>query len=192
MPSYSLKQASITYQPQFLGVDESIQLYRQFKDEIEWKHREILMFGKKVKEPRLTAWYGDPGVSYQYSGIKLEPIRWTESLSRLKERIESVSGNQFNSVLLNWYRDGKDSMGWHSDDEKELGKNPVIASLSLGTKRDFQIRRKDDHKEKKEFVLETGSLLIMSGEMQHHWQHQIPKRKKVESGRMNLTFRKIL
>ena len=187
-----MNNASIHHKVHFLSKQEAVDYYNSFTKEIEWQQRDIVMFGKQLKEPRLTAWYGDKGTAYSYSGIELDPLEWTDSLLSIKLKVEEAAEQSFNSVLLNWYRDGNDSMGWHSDDEKELGRNPTIASLSLGATRDFQIRRKDNHKEKRQFELTSGSLLIMSGEMQHYWQHQIPKRKRVDQGRMNLTFRKIL
>jgi len=190
--AFSLNNATIDYKEDFLSVNESLQMYESFVSDVQWVHREIMIFGKRIKEPRLTAWYGDEEASYKYSGIELKPLPWYPKLLDLKKRIETFTEQPFNSVLFNWYRDGNDSMGWHSDDEKELGLNPVIASLSLGEARDFQFRRKDDHNVKKQITLKSGSLLVMSGEMQTYWQHQTPKRKRINEGRINLTFRKIL
>lgn len=192
MQRFSLHNGKIIYEPNFFTVSKAGSLYQHLSTEIQWEQRFIKMFGKSIMEPRLTAWYGNKDATYQYSGISLTPLAWTENLLEIKGKIEQLTNYTFNSVLLNWYRDGNDSMGWHSDDEKELGMNPIIASLSLGATRDFQIRRKDNHKEKRQFALTSGSLLLMSGEMQKYWQHQIPKRKRVDQGRMNLTFRKIL
>lgn len=161
-------------------------------DRIAWKHEKIKLFGREVWQPRLTAYYGDQGKPYAYSHISLDPNPWTEELRFIKEKIESVSGHQFTSVLLNYYRDGQDSMGWHSDDEKELGLNPVIGSVSFGTPRKFMLKHKKDKTLKSSVMLENGSLLLMQGTTQHHWYHQIPKTKKPLGARINLTFRKIL
>jgi alkylated DNA repair dioxygenase AlkB len=159
---------------------------------IAWKHEAIRMFGKMVMQPRFTAWYGDEGKSYTYSGLKMSPLPWNEGLFRLKTKIEALSQHSFNSVLLNFYRDGHDHMGWHSDNEAALGKNPVIASLNLGATRRFLFRRNADHTEKIEVSLTNGSLLIMQGETQHFWQHALPKQTKSSGIRINLTFRTIL
>ncbi len=159
---------------------------------IQWQHNQIKLFGKSIFEPRYTAWYGDEGKSYTYSGTTLQPHTWTERLLFIKSQIETRTDATFNSVLLNWYRDGNDHMGWHTDDEKELGQNPVIASVNLGTARRFVLRRKDHKQEKVEFLLNSGSLLIMKGELQHYWQHCLPKMRKVKGNRINLTFRKII
>lgn len=158
---------------------------------INWKQDVIKLYGKTIPLPRLTAWYGDSGKSYTYSGIKSLPNEWNKGLLYLKEKIESCVGINFNSVLLNWYRDGEDYLNWHADDEKELGENPVIASANFGETRDFLIRRNDDPSKKLTLPLKHGTLLLMSGELQHYWQHSVPKRKKVRGSRFNLTFRRI-
>lgn len=158
---------------------------------IAWKQESIRLYGRTVPLPRITAWYGDASSSYTYSGIKLAPEQWNKGLLYIKREVERVAGVKFNSVLMNWYRNGEDYLNWHADDEKELGENPVIASANFGAKRDFIIRRTDNSKEKIGIPLGHGSLLIMSGEMQHHWQHSVPKRKKVSDSRFNLTFRVI-
>ena len=146
---------------------------------IKWQHDRIKMYGKPVPLPRLTAWYGDPGKSYTYSGINSQPNAWNKGLLYLKSRVEEAAGAEFNSVLLNWYRNGEDHLNWHADDEKELGRNPVIASLNFGETRDFAIRRNADGT-KIMIPLGHGTLLVMRGEMQHHWQHSVPKRKAVK------------
>lgn len=158
---------------------------------IRWKQDSIKLYGKSVPLPRLTAWYGDAGAAYSYSGIKSEPNPWNDGLLHLKQRIEKLSGSSFNSVLLNWYRDGQDSLSWHADDEKELGLNPIIASANFGATRDFQLRRNDDHDHKISLPLRHGTLLIMRGELQQHWRHAVPKRANVAVARFNLTFRTI-
>lgn len=161
----------------------------QFKN-IKWKHDAIKMYGKNIPLPRYTSWYGDKNKSYTYSGIRSEPNEWNKGLLYIKQKIEEVADVRFNSVLLNWYRDGEDHLNWHADDEPELGKNPVIGSVNFGETRDFLIR-KNDQSAKIAIPLKHGTLLIMRGEMQHFWQHSIPKRKQVTKVRFNLTFRVI-
>lgn len=181
----------LLYIPDFLEPEESISVIENLRQEIAWKQETISLFGKQYLTPRLTAWYGDPGAAYSYSGLKLQPEAWTKTLLLLKQKAEIAAGCSFNSVLLNWYRQGADSMGWHADDEKELGKNPVIGSISLGAKRTMRFRRKDNHRTTFKTELSNGSLLIMQGEIQHYWQHAIPKSLAVKEDRINLTFRKI-
>lgn len=158
---------------------------------INWKQDHIKMYGKSFPLPRLTAWYGDAGRSYTYSGITSRPNAWNEPLLKIKMAVEATASSVFNSVLLNWYRDGSDHLSWHADDEVELGRNPTIASVSFGAERDFVLRRKDNHKSQVVIPLQPGSLLIMRGQLQHFWQHCVPKRKRVGAGRINLTFRQI-
>jgi len=158
---------------------------------IAWKQDKINLFGKQIPLPRLTSWYGDEGMSYNYSGINSNPNSWNPGLSKIREKLEAIAGTQFNSVLLNWYRGGEDYINWHADDEEELGPNPTIASINFGATRDFLIRRIDDPSLKFSVPLSNGSLLIMRGTMQHYWQHSVPKRKKVKNSRINLTFRYI-
>jgi alkylated DNA repair dioxygenase AlkB len=153
------------------------------------------MYGKRIAVPRLTAWFGDAETNYTYSGLTMVPEPWTPELLELKSRLEPrARGTTFNSVLLNLYRDGNDSVAWHSDDEPELGRNPVIASLSLGQARSFRLKHDhDDSIPPVQIELTHGSLLVMSGALQHHWKHQLPKRRSVNLGpRINLTFRQIL
>lgn len=158
---------------------------------VTWKKDCIKLYGKSIPLPRLTSWYGDQGAAYKYSGILSEPNPWNKGLLYIKEQIEHVAKVRFNSVLLNWYRNGDDYLNWHKDDEPELGINPTIASVNFGETRDFQIRFAADHEFKLSIPLTHGSLLIMSGEMQHYWEHSIPKRKKVHKSRFNLTFRTV-
>lgn len=162
----------------------------KFKN-INWKQDSIKLYGKRIPLPRLTSWYGDRGKTYTYSGISSQPNEWNKGLLYLKNQIEACTGVEFNSVLLNWYRDGTDQLSWHADDEEELGKNPIIASANFGETRDFIVRNNTDHSKKITFPLKHGTLLLMAGEMQHHWQHQVPERKKVAGSRFNLTFRRI-
>jgi len=187
-----LADGELTFIPDFFNALESKKYFQELIDTIAWKQDEIKMFGKLLPIPRLQAWYGDLKKSYTYSGIKMTPNNWTKTLLEIKYRIESVCSESFSSVLLNRYRDGRDSMGWHADDEKELGQNPVIASVNFGATLSFQLRRKDNHQEKQIIELESGSLLIMQGSTQHFWQHQIPKTAKPVGERINLTFRRIL
>jgi len=166
--------------------------FEKLKACIDWKHEKIRIFGRWVLQPRLTAWYGDEGTDYVYSGLNNTPKVWNKELLFLKAQVEELSGAEFNSVLLNYYRDGEDSMGWHQDNEKSLGVKPIIASLSLGASREFQLRHKFDKSiPRVKCALGEGSLLIMSGDTQKFWQHQIPKTKKAVGERINLTFRNI-
>jgi alkylated DNA repair dioxygenase AlkB len=162
----------------------------KFKN-IAWQHDKLNMYGKEVYLPRYSAWYGDSDTPYTYSGLTLQPKAWNRGLLYIKEKIDSVAGVAFNSVLMNWYRDGNDYINWHSDSEKELGQNPIIASVNFGATRDFIIRRNDDNTEKLTIPLGHGTLLIMKGALQHHWEHAVPKRTKLEHTRINLTFRVI-
>ena len=164
--------------------------FEQLLDDISWRQDQIKMFGKKVNLPRLTAWYGDKGKSYKYSGIKMNPDTWTPTLLVIKEKVETVAELNFNSVLVNLYRNGQDYVSWHSDDEPELGNNPTIASVSFGATRRFILRHKSDRDlDKVEVALTHGSLILMQGTTQHFWQHQVPKTAKKISPRVNLTFR---
>ncbi|WP_426667855.1 alpha-ketoglutarate-dependent dioxygenase AlkB family protein [Mucilaginibacter sp. McL0603] len=189
--SADLPPELLEYHPGFFNPAESAALLNTFIDTIPWVQEDIQMYGKIIKTPRLTAWYGDPNKEYIFSGAKHHPILWTDELLMIKEKIEPVSGTRFNSVLLNYYRDANDSVAWHSDDEYELGVNPVIASVSFGQVRRFDIRHKQEHNRKYAIYLENGSLLIMKGDLQHNWVHQIPKSTKPLKERVNLTFRVI-
>jgi len=158
---------------------------------INWRQDKFNMYGKEIYLPRFSAWYGDQDKTYSYSGIDLKPNKWNKGLLYIKEKIETFANTKFNSVLMNWYRDGNDYINWHSDAEKELGKNPVIGSVNFGATRRFLIRNYYDKSIKLEFPLKHGTLLIMSGALQHFWQHSVPKEKKVKGNRINLTFRNI-
>ena len=183
--------AGLFYQADFLTKEQSDYYFHQLKSEVAWEQKVIRIFGKEVPEPRLTAWYGDATAIYTYSGIEMQPRPWIPILLDLKQLTERACAATFNSGLLNYYRQGNDSMGWHRDNEKELGKEPLIASVSLGSARTFQVRHYQDKRNKLELDLAPGSLLIMSGTMQENWQHAIPKRKKSEGERINITFRTI-
>ena len=184
-------------------VDADLQLWQQVDlgltydallqtiiDDTEWRQEEITVYGKPYLQPRLSAWYGDLG--YSYTGIRLEPLPWTPALLDIKHRVETLVKQQFNSVLLNYYRDQNDSMGMHSDDERELGPEPAIASLSLGEERTFLLK----HKSRKDLktvklALSAGSLLLMQGQTQQYWRHGINKERLICGPRINLTFRTI-
>ncbi len=179
------------YLPGFFNVPQANQYLAQLQDNILWKQEKMNMYGKQVDFPRLTSWYGDTGKPYSFSGIKLTPHPWTAELTEIKQQVETFCSTSFNSVLLNLYRHGNDSISWHSDAEKELGINPVIASVNFGAERVFQMRH-NSTQEKISITLEHGSLLVMRGELQHYWKHQVPKTKKTVAPRINLTFRTIL
>lgn len=161
--------------------------------QVDWRSESIVLWGKSVMQPRLVAWYGDPGCSYGYSGIRLEPMPWSPEIRRVRRIVSDICGVGFNSVLLNYYRDHRDSMGEHSDDEPELGPRPTIASLSLGAERTFVLRHRHDKSVRSlRLLLASGSLLVMSGTTQNNWKHGLPKRKDECGPRVNLTFRRIL
>lgn len=172
----------------FINGAEAALLMGRLRDEVPWSQHRIRLFGRWIDSPRLSCWMGD--VAYRYSGVTFEPLPWTATVRELNQRIEVRIGRRFNSVLANLYRDGHDSMGWHSDDEPELGREPLIASLSLGTTRRFLLRRRD-RSERLALDLPAGSLLLMSGTSQRDWQHALPKTRRAVSERINLTFRQV-
>ena len=174
---------------QALSANLSQEFFQRLRQEINWSQDVIKVAGRSVKIPRLQAWYGD--ASYTYSGLKMQPLPWTELLLELKATVEKLSAASFNSVLLNLYRDGGGGMGWHSDDEAELGSEPVIASLSLGATRDFCLREKKQRSQRLKLELGSGDLLIMAGQLQVNWQHQVPKTRRAVGERINLTFRHV-
>lgn len=178
------------YYAGIVPVPEADAVLARLWKELDWRRQEITLFGRKVLQPRLTAWYGDPEATYAYSGLQLEPLAWHPLLNVLKSRLESFTGATFNSVLANAYRDGSDSMGWHSDDEKELGYQPTIASLSFGEERRFLVREKGQLSSA--MVLQHGSLLVMKGDSQRRFQHSLPKTRRLVGVRINLTFRMVL
>jgi len=186
---FNLPDAEIIYFPNFFDIKDADILLKQLASEIPWQQDDIKVFGKVHPQPRLTALFGNEGKSYSYSNIKMQPQPWTPILQKIKSKVESISGTDFTTVLLNQYRDGKDSNGWHADNEKELGQNPIIASVSFGAERMFQLRHNSISNAKLNIVLEHGSLLLMKGTTQHFWKHQIPKTSKPIGKRINLTFR---
>lgn len=186
-----LPDAEIIYYPQFFDKEQADRIYTELLQEIDWQQDLITVYGKTHPQPRLTALYGNDGKSYSYSTIKMQPQPWNGLLQKIKYYTELVAETQFTTVLLNQYRDGKDSNGWHADNEKELGLNPIIASISFGAERVFQLKHNTLPEFKKNIILEHGSLLLMKGTTQHFWKHQIPKTTKLIGGRINLTFRTI-
>ena len=184
-----LPNAEIEYTPAFFNTEESRKLFEAIYHQTNWIEEDIRIYGKVYKQPRLTAFYANNNITYGYSNISMSPQPFSPVLKAIKIKIEKATGTTFSSCLLNLYRDGQDSNGWHADDEKELGKNPVIASVSLGTERLFHLKHKNIKTLKHKLTLQNGSLLLMKGETQHHWLHQIPKTKKLIDKRINLTFR---
>lgn len=186
-----LLDADVEYTPEFYQNEHAWQLFELLLEQTEWRQDRLNVYGKEHLAPRLSCWYGESWMDYRYSGHTMTASVLTPLLLDIKNEVEKQSGNLFNSVLVNYYRDGRDSNGWHSDDEPELGENPIIASLSLGAPRDFHLRHKVDKSRKHTMSLEHGSLLMMRGLTQSRWQHQLPKRANA-NGRINLTFRTII
>lgn len=176
----------------FFTKTQSDRFLKVLVKELAWQQEPIWMFGKQVMQPRLTALYGDADKPYGYSGISMKPLDWTDELLEIRDLVRQHIGVEFTHVLCNYYRDGNDSMGWHRDNEADLGKNPSIASVTFGATRIFQMRHHATKNHKIEIPLTHGSLLLMTGQSQHFWEHQLPKTKKVNSPRINLTFRKLI
>ena len=187
--------ADLLYLPHFLPRDEAERLLALLSGDtcVRWRQDHIQLYGRRVALPRLTAWYGEPGLRYVYSGIINETEPWDETLSGLARRAAEAAGTHFNAVLLNLYRDGRDAVSWHSDDEAELGHEPVIGSLSLGAERVFQLRHRDRRNgvAREELRLRNGSLLVMRGSTQRLWQHRLPREARPCGPRINLSFRRI-
>jgi len=197
-----LPDAHLAYRPAWLTEDQAQLLFEILKQGVEWEQTEITLYGKKVLIPRLNAWYGDLGCGYNYSNTYFEPLPWLPMIAQLRQQVEAAfadllpakgdGGGYFNSALVNCYRDGQDSVAWHSDDEPELGKNPIVASVSLGEARAFKLRhRYNSALPVYKMLLSTGDLLLMYGATQHHWHHEIPKTKKGVGERINITFRRV-
>lgn len=182
-------EGEVYFYPQFFSQAASDQYFDLLQHQVQWKQEPIKIFGKQVMQPRLTAWCGVADKPYSYSGITMQPQPWTESLLQIKTAIEKEARVNFTNALLNYYRDGKDSMGWHRDNEQELGINPVIGSVSFGASRIFRLRHYKTKKIMKSIELTHGSFLLMMGATQHYWEHQVPKTNKPIGGRINLTFR---
>lgn len=190
--SKGLPAELLEYRAGFIDGATSNFLLQKFIRETPWKQSSQKMWDKEYLTPRLTSWHGDVGTDYSVSGKISNPHPWTPELLMLKEKVEAVAGIHFNSVLLNYYRDGNDSVAWHSDRESVLGKNPIIASVSFGQVRSFDIRNKADHQEHYSVRLEHGSFLLMKGGVQEHWEHRIAKSVKPMKARVNLTFRVVI
>ena len=188
----NLPDANIRLFPHFLNPDMAAQLFQVFSNKVPWRHDPIKVFGKTYMQPRLTSLHGTTNLGYGYANIRMQAQPMMPELNDILQRIAKIDNSDFNIVLLNLYRDGNDSNGWHADNEKELGQNPVIASVSLGAPRLFKLKHRYDKNLKHQLLLESGSLLLMSGATQHHWLHQVPKTKKQVGPRINLTFRKVL
>ena len=187
----TIQGGSLWIKENFVAPAVATALFERLYDEVNWQQPVIRMGAKTINSPRLAAWYGDAGAVYTYSGLKNNPKPWAEPMLEIRRELEETIGIRFNSVLLNLYRDGGDSMGWHRDNESELGQNPTIASLSLGEERKFAMRHVKDRSLRWETILKHGMLLIMTGETQRCWKHCVPKSKVHNGTRINLTFRQI-
>ncbi|WP_299073668.1 alpha-ketoglutarate-dependent dioxygenase AlkB [uncultured Paraglaciecola sp.] len=183
-----MPDATLKYYPNFIAPKPATLLMLRLKQQLAWRQEQICIYGKSHKVPRLQAWYGDKDAKYQYSNLALHPLPWHSDLLALKQKCEALSKQSFNSVLANLYRNGNDSMGRHADNEPELGQQPTIASLSFGESRNLDFYH-NTSKQKVRLPLDNGSLLLMSGDTQTHWQHGIAKVKKIIAPRINLTFR---
>ena len=187
--TFNIPDADIEYYPNFFESNRADEFFEKLKNEIPWQQDNITVFGKMHPQPRLTALFGNEGKPYSYSNIVMQPNTWNPLLLFIKNEIEEICQENFTTVLLNYYRDGKDSNGWHADNEKELGRNPVIVSVSFGSERSFHLQHNAIKEQKLKINLEHGSLLIMKGTTQHYWKHQISKTAKEIGPRINLTFR---
>jgi len=184
-----LPDSDIKYYPDFFNKKEADAYFNSLLKHINWQQDDITVFGKTYKQPRLTALFGNNGKPYSYSNITMHPHVFTEELQQIKDKVETKVNTKFTTCLANLYRNGNDSNGWHADNEKELGKNPIIASVSFGAERYFHLKHRHDKSLKQKLLLQHGSLLLMQGKTQHHWLHQIAKTKKEIGQRINLTFR---
>jgi alkylated DNA repair dioxygenase AlkB len=190
--SWPLPDADVRLYPDWLDGGEADRLLAQLVDEIAWEQHRVRLFGRELPAPRLSCWIGDAGASYTYSRVRFEPRPWTPALALLRERVSAHCGERFNSVLANLYRGGRDAMGWHSDDEPELGPRPLIASVSLGAQRRFRLRDRRERRRSVGIDLPHGSLLVMAGETQRYYQHALPRTRVEVGARLNLTFRRIV
>jgi alkylated DNA repair dioxygenase AlkB len=187
--SLNLPDSDIKYYPDFFNKKEADAYFNSLLKHINWQQDDITVYGKTYKQPRLTALFGNNGKPYSYSNITMHPHVFTEELQQIKDKVETKVNAKFTTCLANLYRNGNDSNGWHADNEKELGKNPIIASVSFGAERYFHLKHRHDKSLKQKLLLQHGSLLLMQGKTQHHWLHQIAKTKKDIGQRINLTFR---
>jgi alkylated DNA repair dioxygenase AlkB len=189
-PNLLPKDGEVYYFGKFLTEAEAEEFFNLLLKEVSWKHDEVMIFGRKITTARKTAWYGDKEFEYTYSKMTKKAMLWLPELALLRQKVEQETALVFNSCLLNLYHSGEEGMSWHSDAEAELGSQPAIASVSLGAERKFVLKHKQTG-EKVQLQLEQGSLLLMAGETQTHWLHSLPKTKKVNKPRINLTFRNI-
>lgn len=190
---FAIPDGGYRHVPGFLATAEADALLAALVPLPDWQRELVRMFGREYRTPRSTAWYGDSGASYRYSGLTRQPLPWPACLEPLRERLRAELGVPFNSVLANLYRDGSDNLGWHSDDERDLGERPVIASISVGATRRFLLRHRTRRDvETIELELAHGSLLVMHGTTQSHWKHRIPKSVSCTAPRVNLTFRRVI
>jgi alkylated DNA repair dioxygenase AlkB len=187
-----LPDAVFEYYPNFFSKEEADVLFEKLLNNTPWQQDEITIFGRKMLQPRLTCLFGNEGKPYSYSGLTMQPNRWNSTIMHIKNEVESVCDQNFTTVLANLYRNEKDSNGWHADNEKELGRNPIIASVSFGEERKFQLKHISDANIKLALNLNHGSLLLMKESSQILYKHQIPKASKPKNNRINLTFRTIL
>lgn len=178
------------YMDQFVPESEADNWFEELKKNVPWEADQVRIFGKVITTKREVTWYGNPGLTYTYSGFEKIPLPWTPLMTQIKAKVEAYCEEEFNSCLLNLYHDGKEAMGWHRDNEKELKKHGTIASLSLGATRKFSFKHLDE-KRKIDVPLNHGSLLLMKGIIQDHWQHTLPAMKRIDQARINLTFRQI-
>lgn len=190
-PSCIWEQADAALFADFLPADMADELQREILQQVDWQQHRVFLFGQWRDCPRLSAWHGDAGARYAYTGQALEPRPWIAPLTAIRIRLQQALGLDFNSVLLNRYRDGDDAMGWHSDNEPSLGPEPVIASISLGATRKFSLRTRSKPRQYHHLDLSHASLLLMAGRCQHDWQHQLPRTRRAVGQRINLTFRRI-
>ena len=187
----TLRDGELGWHAQAFTAAEAAGLFTELRETLPWQQEQLVIFGRERPVPRLVSWHGDPAARYAYSGVLHEPAPWTPALERIRERVQQLAGGSFNSVLANLYRDGRDGMGWHSDDEPELGRNPLIASVSLGATRRFRLRHRRERTLTHALELTDGSVLVMAGPTQHHWQHSITKTARPVGPRINLTYRQI-
>lgn len=183
--------SQLTLCPGFIAPEEAAAALRHLCDNIPWTRHPVRMFGRELPSPRLSCWMGEPEASYRYSGHTHLPLPWQAPLPEWRRRLEQATAAEYNSVLLNWYRDGNDYMGWHADAEPELGTAPTIASLSLGAGRDFTLKPRVGRGPRIVVPLHSGDLLVMAGRLQQDWLHALPKRQRVLAPRINLTWRRI-
>lgn len=187
----TLQDCELGWHAEAFTLAEAAELFAELRETLPWHQEQLVIFGRERPVPRLISWHGDPAAQYAYSGVPHEPAPWTPALERVRERVQRLAGKPFNSVLGNLYRDGRDGMGWHSDDEPELGRNPLIASVSFGATRRFRLRHRRDRTLTHALDLTDGSVLVMAGATQHHWQHSITKTARPVGPRINLTYRRI-